>query len=284
MNNKNIIKNYEQVCSLLRNDKTEETKQRFLIIFKELDIQLTKEFKAKLESLSETAPTIKMEVARIEEILSAIKERKNLQERMLEDYIHYLGYKPVDMEIIPELEDEADYIAYRANLIVANEIISDLIKSGKRVNSLKANLAKKKNKDGLEAEIDSIQKDRAEKLETLKSNEAVLNDLYEYCLTAPFNEENAYIEYILIKINPRGTLKIDLSKTKRNIKKRNEEKKTPLEEMPMTTMIGSVRPNNMLKVMEETVAAFDDINVPTNGLIGTTEKIEVDIKDKNEED
>jgi hypothetical protein len=281
MNNKAIIKSYEEACNLLKKDKSEDAKQKFLIIFKELDLQLNKELEERIEKLEATAPNLREEINRIEGILSLIKYRCESRTKMVNDYKMYIGYEPVDLVEVPHLEDEKDYVAYKTNLIVANEIVTDLIKSGKRVSSLKEQLKKRgKNKIQIQKEIEELQNERGEKLETLKTNSGVLDDLYDYCLTAPFNEENAYIEYLMIKLNPSGILKINLKKTpKRTVKKHEVEADTrPLEEMPIVPSIGSVRPNNMLKYMEETALQFDDVTIPSNGLIDNNSAVKVNAK------
>jgi hypothetical protein len=281
MNNKAIIKSYEEACNLLKKDKSEDAKQKFLIIFKELDLQLNKELEERIEKLEATAPNLREEINRIEGILSLIKYRCESRTKMVNDYKMYIGYEPVDLVEVPHLEDEKDYVAYKTNLIVANEIVTDLIKSGKRVSALKEQLKKRgKNKIQIQKEIEELQNERGEKLEALKSNSGVLDDLYDYCLTAPFNEENAYIEYLMIKLNPSGILKINLKKTpKRTVKKHEVEADTrPLEEMPIVPSIGSVRPNNMLKYMEETALQFDDVTIPSNGLIDNNSAVKVNAK------
>ena len=283
MNNKSIIKNYEQTCALLSKDKSEEAKQRFLIIFKELDLQLNKDLANNIEKLSYTASNLREEIRRIEAILSYLSYRREVREKMTNDYRSIIGYNPKDLEEIPHIDDEKDYVAYKTNLIVANEIISSLIKSGKRVSDLKKQFSKRgKKKEEIEKSIESIQKSRSEKLEELRSNTEVLNDLYDYCITAPFNEENAYIQYIMIKMNPNGVLKVNVNRTPtRQVKKQEVEvvDTKPMDSMPMVPNLGSVRPNNILKYMEDTVQKFDDINVPTNGLIDNTSNINVNSKD-----
>ncbi len=287
MNNKSIIKNYEQTCALLSKDKSEEAKQRFLIIFKELDLQLNKDLASNIEKLSYTASNLREEIRRIEAILSYLSYRREVREKMTNDYRSIIGYNPKDLEEIPHIDDEKDYVAYKTNLIVANEIISSLIKSGKRVSDLKKQLSKRgKKKEEIEKSIESIQKSRSEKLEELRSNTEVLNDLYDYCITAPFNEENAYIQYIMIKMNPNGVLKVNVNRTPtRQVKKQEVEvvDTKPMESMPMVPNLGSVRPNNILKYMEDTIQKFDDINIPTNGLIDNTTNITVNSKDITKE-
>lgn len=282
MNNKNIIKGYEQICALLKNDKSEEVKQKYIIIFKELDLQLNNQLTKIIEDLSYTGKTLKDEIKRVESIIAALKYRRNFREKMAEEYLKLIGYKPIELLEIKELEFENDYIAYKQNLSEGLSIITELMKTGKKVNELKQQASKKsKNKTQLLKEADKLQQDRSAKIELLKQNEEVVNDLYDYCITAPFNEENAYIQYILIKINPKSTLKIKLGNTPNRAVKKQEAKETEKkvqEEMPIIPSLGSVRPNNMLKYMEEATENFDDINLPTNGLLENTKKVQIDSK------
>lgn len=277
MDNRNIIKRYQQVCAELKTDKSEDAKQKYLIIFKELDLQLNNELETGIERNSYTGSTLRDEIKRIEAILSMLKYRREFRSKMTDEYVRFIGYNPIDLEELPHMEDEPDYVAYKTNLIIANEIMSDLIKSSKRVNSLKNSITKK-NKTKLLKELEALQDERSSKLQSLKDNKEVLDDLYDYCITAPFNDENAYIQYLLIKISPSGTLKIKLGDTpKRNIKKheQNNSSVKPTGDMPIIPQIGSVRPNNILKYMEDSVSKFDDIVVPTNGLIDNTTEVQI---------
>lgn len=276
MSNKEIIRAYEDAVKALKKDKTEDNKQKFLIMFKELELQLTKSFDTKMEQLSYTAKSIRDEIKRVEVILSLINNRREFRNRMVSDYIKFIGYEPVDLDSLMVLDEESDYVAYRTNLIVANEIILDLIKSGKRLQFLKKSVEKKnRNKSQIESEIKRLQDYRKDKFDELRSNGNVIEDLYNYCLTAPFNEENAYIEYILIKINPKSELKINLSDNKREVKKRSTQDKTIVDAMPDIIKLGSVRPTNILQRMEEAVKEHKDINLPTNGLIDNSDDIKI---------
>lgn len=276
MSNKEIIRAYEDAVKALKKDKTEDNKQKFLIMFKELELQLTKSFDTKMEQLSYTAKSIRDEIKRVEVILSLINNRREFRNRMVSDYTKFIGYEPVDLDSLMVLDEESDYVAYRTNLIVANEIILDLIKSGKRLQFLKKSVEKKnRNKSQIESEIKELQDYRKDKFDELRSNGNVIEDLYNYCLTAPFNEENAYIEYILIKINPKSELKINLSDNKREVKKRSTQDKTIVDAMPDIIKLGSVRPTNILQRMEEAVKEHKDINLPTNGLIDNSDDIKI---------
>ena len=276
MSNKEIIRAYEDAVKALKKDKTEDNKQKFLIMFKELELQLTKSFDTKMEQLSYTAKSIRDEIKRVEVILSLINNRREFRNRMVSDYTKFIGYEPVDLDSLMVLDEESDYVAYRTNLIVANEIILDLIKSGKRLQFLKKSVEKKnRNKSQIESEIKRLQDYRKDKFDELRSNGNVIEDLYNYCLTAPFNEENAYIEYILIKINPKSELKINLSDNKREVKKRSTQDKTIVDAMPDIIKLGSVRPTNILQRMEEAVKEHKDINLPTNGLIDNSDDIKI---------
>lgn len=279
MNNKDIIRSYEQICSSLKSDKSEENKQRYLILFKELEIQLSRSFEEKMELLSYTARSLKEEIKRVDSIISLFTYRREFRARMIRDHKNYIGYEPLELEPLEVLSHEDDYRQYRDNLITADRIITGLIKSGKRLKTLNASLERNpRNKNVINSEIKEIQDARTKDLESLKNDKEVLEDLYNYCLTAPFNEENAYIEYIMIKMNPRSELKINLNKdNKRAVRsKKSGEEIKPVDEMPTTASIGSVKPNSIVNALNESKKEMSDINIPSNGILEDTQIIKID--------
>ena len=278
MDNKEILKSYEQICSMLKQNKTEEVKQQFLILFKELEIQLNKTFDEKMEQLSYTARNLREEIKRIDVIMSLIKNRREFRTRMISDHKKFLGYEPLELDEIEAFEQIEDFMQYKQNLMDANKIMIDLIKSGKKLKGLRSQLERNpKNSNYINTEIEKISRARTELFDILKNNEAVLEDIYSYCLTAPFNEENAYIEYILIKLNPKSELKINLNEdNKRSIKSRMpKEESKPQDIMPVIDNIGSVKPNNLLDNLTEAVNENNDINIPTNGLVENENTIQI---------
>lgn len=279
MSNKEIIKSYEQTCNILKQNNTEDTKQQYLIIFKELEIQLSKSFSEKLEQLSYTAKNLREEIRRVDAILALIKNRREFRTRMISDHRKYIGYDPLDLEPIEIFEQVDDYESYKNNLIKADKIIIDLLRSEKKLKSFNAQLERNpKNADYLNAEIYKLQHLRDELIEKLKSNSDILDDLYNYCLTAPFNEENAYLEYILIKINPKSELKINLNAdNKRSIKSRKKiESKEVGENIPRLVELGSVKPNTIFDKFKTALIKNKNVNIPTNGLIDQDETIKID--------
>ena len=281
MNNSEIIKKYDQICASLDKDNSETNKQQYLIIFKELDIQLNKSFQTKMEQLSYSAKSLKEEIRRVDTILKIISNRIKARNKMISDHHKYIGYDPLELEGIDGIERENDYKLYLSNLEKSNAIITELIRCGKKLKTLKIQLEKSaKRQPSIEEEISKIQKYRASKMNELKSDAEALEDLYNYCLTAPFNEENAYIEYILIKLNPGGELKINLEKedNKRTLKNRSNMSRDKVQEtMPEINKVGAVRPNNMLTRLENATKEFDSIDIPTNGLINNKEQIKIDM-------
>ena len=282
MSNKEIIRSYEQICGTLKQKNTEDVKQQYLILFKELEIQLNKSFDEKIEQLSYTAKNLREEIKRVDVILSLIKNRREFRNRMISDHRKFLGYDPLELNEIDLFNQVEDFEAYKNNLIKANQIIINLIRSGKKLKTYKSQLERNpKNASYLNDEIAKLQRTRLAQVEELKSSGDVLEDLYNYCLTAPFNEENAYIEYILIKINPKSELKINLSMcNKRTIKShKDNSSKQVCDSMPKLGKIGSVKPNNILTKLEEAVKENKDINLPTNGLIVQESDIKIKVSE-----
>lgn len=281
MSNKDIIKSYEQICSSLKQNKNEEIKQQFLIIFKELELQLNKTFNQKIDQLSYTAKNLREEIRRIDVILSLIKNRKEFRNRMIQDHRKYIGYDPLELDTIELFDQVNDFETYKNNLVKANDLVVGLIRTGKKLKTLKSQLERNpKNSSYLNAEIAKLQALRVKQIEELKSNTEVMDDLYSYCLTAPFNKENAYIEYLMIKTNQKSELKINLiSDNKRNVKSRDKKEVKVENKMPEIRQLGAVKPNNIFDTLNKAMESNKDINFPTNGLVQEEDIIKIDTND-----
>lgn len=218
MNNKAIIRQYTDTCDLLKKDKSEEAKQRFMIIFNELDLQLSKDYDKRMEKLVTYKDNIKSEIKRMESVLELTKMRIENRERMLKDYKKYIGYIPrkKDLKPLECAEKEKEYQDYKTYLSKANDLVDELSKSEKRLSSLKAQLEKRiRNRESLEKDIVKAEKDANRHFENLKKNEKALGALYDYCHNAPFNENNAYFLHLLIQ-----TQKVTKGEVHAPIKKR----------------------------------------------------------------
>ena len=272
---RNIIKNYNETVKSIKKNPTEDNKQKFLIIFRELDIQLNKELNTIISKKSKLGKTLEKEIDRLEDIINATTYRENFRNSMLDDYKAIIGYKPKNLIGIPFKTE--DYQKYLNNLKDGNEIVDSLIKDGITVNNLKKTLNKKKNKNKkkVQSEIDKIQRERAKKIDKLKNNQDVVHALYSFIIAAPYSEENSYIEYLLIKIN--------------SFKKGSEEKETKkkdkvaldsilnITDLKDVPNIGSVRPVNILNHLEEAKKKHKDLNIPSSGLLEKEKKIKVDL-------
>ena len=252
---RNIIKNYNETVKSIKKNPSEDNKQKFLIIFRKLDIQLNKELSTIISKKSRLGKTLEKEIDRLEDIINATTYRESFRNSMLEDYKDIIGYKPKNLMGIPFKTEEYQ----------------------KYLNNLKKTLNKKKskNKKKVQTEIDKIQRERAKKIDKLKNNQDVVHALYDFIIAAPYSEENSYIEYLLIKIN--------------SFKKRDEEKEskkkskvsldsilnvTDLKDIPN---IGSVRPVNILNHLEDAKKKHKDLNLPSSGLLEKEKKIKVDL-------
>ena len=281
MNNKEIIKSYEQLCGTLRVNANEDIKQQFLILFKELEIQLNKTFDENMSFLSYTAKNLKEEMRRIDSILSLINGRKEFRTKMINDHRKYIGYDPLDLKDIEIFQEVDDFKAYKSNLKIANEIIGRLMKSDKRLNSLKSQIERNpKNADYLQKEMDRVKQYRNEQIEDLKSKNDVLEDLYNYSLTAPFSEDNAYINFILIKLNSKDKVKVDLSSdNKRIVTSRTQKVMTEKKDkIPESKNLGTVKPNNIVKKFSKASKEKTDINIPSNGLVANDKVVQIDVE------
>ena len=273
--NREIIKKYNEIIVSLKKDKSEQNKQKYMIIFKELDLQLSKELDQVVYNNAIVAKDLNGEVRRINTILTAIKYRTNFRDKMVKDYKSILGYKPKNLSEIPYEEEE--YKTYLEDINKGKEIISFLLESGQKIAELKTEFKKKiKNKKKLNREIDKIQHRRAKLLEEIKKDLRLRKTLYNFVLTAPFSDENAYIQYILIKFNS------DEKESKEEEKE--EKKKVDLNSIITENfffdkdlpMIEYEKPKNMLDYIKEAVVKFPELNLPTNGLGEQIEQITIE--------
>ena len=274
---RNIIKNYNETVKKIKKNKTEDNKQKFLIIFRELDIQLNKELTTIISKKSRLGKTLDKEIERIEDIINATTYRENFRESMLDDYNDIIGYKPENLMVIPFKTD--DYVSYLNNLKEGNDIVNHLIQEGITVNNLKKILNKKKNKNKkkVQDEIDKIQKERAITIDKLKNSPEIVEALYNFIISAPYSEENAYIEYLLIKINSFNKEEKEETKGDKKKEKLSLDSILNISDVKGINSIGSVKPVNLLNHLSDAKEKFGDLNLPTAGLLENEKKIKVDI-------
>ena len=272
MDNKNIIKNYNDTVKASKKDKSEEKKQQFIIIFNELDLQLNKELERIIVSKDKKSTSLEEEIDKLETIIRAIEYRENFRKNMVNDYKKIIGYKPKKLNEIPYSKEtyEKDLEKYKFGY----EIIEDVMKKGLSVTNLKETLSKKKRgKKKIEDNIKKLQKERAISLDKLKNNKEVLDALYNFTISAPFSEENSYIEYLLIKIN---------EPTNEEEEKKEEKPKLKLssviEGLEDPPEIEYLRPTNILDEMKKAVEKYGDINIPNYSLVSREPKVKITFK------
>ena len=76
---RNIIKNYNETVRKIKKNSNEDNKQKFLIIFRELDIQLSKELNLIISKKSKLGKTLDKEIERMESIINAATYRNNFR-------------------------------------------------------------------------------------------------------------------------------------------------------------------------------------------------------------
>ena len=275
MDNKNIIKNYNETVKSLKKDKSEEKQQQFIIIFNELDLQLNKELERIVISKDNKCSSLEEEIDKLETIVRAIEYRENFRSNMVNDYKKIIGYKPKKLNEIPYKKDsyEKELEKYKFGY----EIIEDVMKKGLSVTNLKETLSKKKRgKKKIEDNIKKLQKERAISLDKLKNNKEVLDALYNFTISAPFSEENSYIEYLLIKINEPSAEETEIKKEE----KPKIKLSSIIEGLEEPPEIEYQRPTNILDEMKKAVEKYGDINIPNYSLVSSEPKVKITFKKK----
>ena len=194
---------------------------------------------------------------------------------MVNDYKKIIGYKPKKLNEIPYKKDsyEKELEKYKFGY----EIIEDVMKKGLSVTNLKETLSKKKRgKKKIEDNIKKLQKERAISLDKLKNNKEVLDALYNFTISAPFSEENSYIEYLLIKINEPSAEETEIKKEE----KPKIKLSSIIEGLEEPPEIEYQRPTNILDEMKKAVEKYGDINIPNYSLVSSEPKVKITFKKK----
>jgi len=104
MNIKELMKQYDLLCQNCNKSASEENKQQYLILFKELELSLNKEFHEIMENMSYTAKNIKEEINKTDKIIKEIEKRQNRRNKMSADHKKIMGYEPLNLKVIDEFD------------------------------------------------------------------------------------------------------------------------------------------------------------------------------------
>ena len=206
MTDKELIKNYKDTFKVAKDNPTEKAKKIYVNAFNAFDKKLNKDLEAYMESLSVRPISIQMEVSRIKKVLNALRYRLDVRDKMIKDYKQILGYKPKKITKIPFEKDYDKLKSTLNNLIKADSIIMDLIISGKEIRKIKRTNTMFKNEKTAKLKIDKLIKKRVELIDLLKNSPEIMDDLYDFAVKASFNEVNGYINYLIVKSDPKGRL------------------------------------------------------------------------------
>ena len=207
MKEKDLLKVYKKAYKDCRENPSEEKKKVFINAFNAFDIKLNKDLTDFLDKCKQKTRTLDEEKVRIQKVLDSVNYRKKLRERMIEDYKNLMNYKPKKMPKIP-LNHKLDEIeSYKKNIEDLSVIIKELISSGKQIRAYKNKKSVFTIDDKTNKKIDILIGTRTKLINLLKNNPKLMNDLYLYAVRAPYSNENGYINYLLIKSDPKNVLK-----------------------------------------------------------------------------
>lgn len=209
MTDKELIKNYKDTFKMAKESQSEKAKKIYVNAFNAFDKKLNKDLDAYITSLNTRPVAIQMEITRIKKVLNALRYRLDVRDKMVSDYKQILGYKPKKLTKIPIEKEYTNLKSTLSNLTKADGIIKDLIISGKEIRKIKRSNTVFKNEKAAKAKIDKLIKRRVELIDLLKKSPEIMDDLYDFAIKAPFNEENGYINYLIVKSDPKGILKKD---------------------------------------------------------------------------
>ena len=125
--------------------------------------------------------------------------------KMIKDYTRLMKYKPKKLKPIP-LEDKLERLENnKKNLKSAKSIITELIISGKQIREYKKRKGFFEKK--VASKIEELIPKRVKLIDLLRKSPEIMDDLYVFAIKAPFNEENGYINYLIVKSDPKNMIK-----------------------------------------------------------------------------
>ena len=196
MTDKELIKNYKDTYKAVTKKSTEKGKKIYINAFDAFDKKLNKDLDSYIKEINVRPANIDAEIIRIKKVINALHYRLDVRKKMLDDY--------VKVQKIP-LENEYDRLKESLNnLTKAKDIIRELIISGKEIRRIKKNNSVFKKQNNMNKKIDSLIKKRIKLIELLKKAPDIMDDLYKFAIKAPFNEENGYINYLIVKSGMKG--------------------------------------------------------------------------------
>lgn len=212
MKEKDLIKNYKDAFKACKEKPTEQNKNVYINAFNAFDSKLNKDLTEYLDKCKEKSRTLKEESHRIERVIDAVNYRKSLREKMIKDYSSLMNYKPKKLSKIPLEHKLGEIKSYKQSIDDLAVIIKELITSGKQIREFKNKKSVFVADSKTIKKIEVLTQTRVKLINLLKNNPKLMNDLYLYAVRAPYSNENGYINYLLIKSDPKNIL----SKDKKN--------------------------------------------------------------------
>jgi len=209
MKEKDLIKDYKDTFKKCKENPNEQNKKVYINAFNAFDTKLNKDLSEYLNKCKQKTRTLKEEASRIQKVIDSINYRKSLREKMIKDYASLMNYKPKNLPKIP-LEHKLDEISsYKTNIEDLAVIIKELISSGKQIREFKDKKSVFTSDTKTIKKVDTLTKTRVKLINLLKNNPSLMDDLYLYAVRAPYSSENGYINYLLIKSDPKKILTED---------------------------------------------------------------------------
>ena len=204
MTDKDLIKEYKETYKTCSKNPTEKAKKIYINTFNAFDTKLNNDLTEYIEKLDKRPKDLNDEIERLGKIIDAVTYRLSLRNKMIKDYTRLMKYKPKKLKPIP-LEDKLERLENnKKNLKSAKSIITELIISGKQIREYKKRKGFFEKK--VASKIEELIPKRVKLIDLLRKSPEIMDDLYVFAIKAPFNEENGYINYLIVKSDPKNMI------------------------------------------------------------------------------
>lgn len=283
--NLELKEKYKTIKNALIIEPNEKLLEEYKKLLDQLDSEESKKYLEEYNNYSFMTLTLEEEEERLSNLIKLITERKNSQENFKEDYKYITN---TELESLTEIKNQdklTDFNTRLSNLRLCLNTKQELIEIRDKRKELTSTSPNNKTAKQL-AKLDKKENNLIDRL----LDEPILMLLYEFCIIDTFEKDNLNLEELVNNLINSSEIKREKKELVVEEIKEDQPQETPNEEakekdykseiipedMPILTQIGTVKPVNIMKKLEETQEELNSVNLPSMGLLNNDNKVKLD--------
>lgn len=283
--NLELKEKYKTIKNALIIEPNEKLLEEYKKLLDQLDSEESKKYLEEYNNYSFMTLTLEEEEERLSNLIKLITERKNSQENFKEDYKYITN---TELESLTEIKNQdklTDFNTRLSNLRLCLNTKQELIEIRDKRKELTSTSPNNKTAKQL-AKLDKKENNLIDRL----LDEPILMLLYEFCIIDTFEKDNLNLEELVNNLINSSEIKREKKELVVEELPKDQPQETPNEEakekdykseiipedMPILTQIGTVKPVNIMKKLEETQEELNSVNLPSMGLLNNDNKVKLD--------